>query len=152
MQKLLTTATLILAGGLISTAIAPAAQAQFDNQSSYPSSYQSTQSNQTFVPVESIPRRFERAFFQNSGDFYYNRTIPRQVELVFGVGLPENQIQDDANLINGLYRELSEQQNNSDPILRSPDIRNPYDTSIRMLPSSYSVRSGTTSLERPTSR
>jgi len=151
MQKLLTTATLILAGGLLSTAIAPTAQAQFDNQSNYQSS-QLNQSNQSFVPVESIPRRFERAFFQNSGDFYYNRTIPRQAELFFGVGFPENEIQDDANLINGLYRELSEQQNNSDPILRSPDIRNPYDTSIRLLPSSYSVRSGTTSLERPTSR
>jgi hypothetical protein len=141
MKKLLTTATLLLTGGLMIPAIAPSAQAQTDDRSRF-----------TPVVVESIPRRIERAFFQNSGDFYFNRTIPRQVQFVFGVGYPENEIQDDANLINGLYRELSDQQNSRDPILRSPDIRNPYDTSIQALPNSTGFTQGGFTLETPSFR
>ncbi len=141
MKKLLTTATLLFTGGLMIPAIAPAAHAQFDDRSSF-----------TPIVVESIPRRFERAFFQNSGDFYLNRTILRQVQFVFGLGYPENEIQDDANIINGLYRELSNQQNSSDPILRSPDIRNPYDTSIQAVPNSSGFTQGGFTLETPSFR
>ena len=142
MQKLLTTVALILAGNAISIAIAPTAQAQTDNRFDNRSTLEPVQ-------VESIPRTFERAFFQNSGDFYLNRTLPRQVQFVFGLGFPENEIQDDGNLINGLYRELSDRQNSRDPILRSPDARNPYDTSIRLLPSTSGSRGGEFILERP---
>jgi len=142
MQKLLTAMALILAGSAVNLTIAPTAQAQQDYRSILEPAQQ----------VESIPRTFERAFFQNSGDFYLNRSLPRQVQFVFGAGFPENQLEDDANLINGLYRELSEQQNNRDPILRSPDARNPYDTSIRMLPSTAGSRSREFPLERPTFR
>ena len=142
MQKLLTTIALILAGSAVHVAIAPTAQAQIDNRFDNRSTLEPVQ-------VESIPRTFERAFFQSSGDFYLNRTLPRQIQFVFGAGFPENEIQDDANIINGLYRELSDRQNSRDPILRSPDARNPYDTSIRQLPSTSGSRGGEFLLERP---
>ena len=145
MQKLLTTIALILAGSAVHAAIAPTAEAQIDNRFDNRSTLEQVQ-------VESIPRTLERAFFQSSGDFYLNRTLPRQVQFVFGAGFPENEIQNDANLINGLYRELSDLQNNRDPILRSPDARNPYDTSIRLLPNNSGSRNGEFLLERSTLR
>ncbi len=98
--------------------------------------------------IDTIPRAFERAFFQNSGDFYLNRNIARQTQFVFGIGYPETEIEADSNLINGIYRQVLEQQTTSDPYLRSPDLRNPFDTSIRLLPSSPSIRSGDFFLER----
>lgn len=83
---------------------------------------------------------FNRAFFNESGDFYHNRSIPRQAAYIIGPGLPggagfpELELERDAKLINTLYRDLLEQQVASDPVIRTPDLPNPFDTSIRGLP------------------
>lgn len=89
--------------------------------------------------LETIPEAFNRAFFQDSGDFYQNRSIQRQISYIIGPGLPggagfpELELERDAKRINRLYNELLELQVSSDPVLRTPDLPNPYDTSLRLI-------------------
>lgn len=93
------------------------------------------------VPPEPISELFNRAFNNKSGDFFQNRSIPRQINLIFGYSsfprgsYPEIEITRDAKLINVLYRDLLEQQVSSDPVIRTRDLDNPYDTSLRLNPS-----------------
>ncbi len=92
------------------------------------------------VRVETIPEAFERAFFTNTGDFYRSRSIPSQINYIIGPGLPggagfpELQLERDAKRITELYKNLIEQQASADPIIRTPDLPNPFDTSVRLLP------------------
>lgn len=85
---------------------------------------------------------FIQAFFRESGDFYLNRTLPGQFKYIFGPGIPgragfpDLEIERDAQRINRLYRIAIEQQTSSDPVLRTPDLPNPFDTSILRLPAS----------------
>ncbi len=83
---------------------------------------------------------FERAFFQNNRNFYENSTPQRQIDSFVGTGsifrnsFPENEIARDAELVNILYRDVLQQQVGNDPYLRTPDLPNPYDTSMLMSP------------------
>jgi hypothetical protein len=86
--------------------------------------------------LETIPNLFERAFFNESGDFFRNRSPQRQAEFIIGPGFPDLELERDAELVEDIYRDLLEQQVASDPVLRTPDLPNPYDTSIRLLPAS----------------
>jgi hypothetical protein len=104
---------------------------------------QTSQSNTArFAPIR-VPRiseTFNRAFFNESEDFYTNRSIGRQIDVLIGTGLPgraaypELEIERDAQLINILYNDVLEQQVASDPILRTLDLPNPYNTSLRVFP------------------
>ncbi|HIK28487.1 MAG: hypothetical protein N3E45_00285 [Oscillatoriaceae bacterium SKW80] len=95
--------------------------------------------SQQFV---SIPEAFEDAFFQSSKNFFQNRTIWRQIDLIFGPGslyrssYPEIEIERDAKRIENLYRRILKQQVSSAPVIRTPDLPNPYDTSILQQPPS----------------
>ncbi len=79
---------------------------------------------------------FERAFFNKSGDAYYNTNIWRQFNAFFGVSsfpegsYPDNELVRDAENINELYREIMHQQVSSDPIIRTQDLPNPYGSSL----------------------
>ena len=79
---------------------------------------------------------FNRAFFNDSGDFYDAITIGSQLNLLFGFksfpegSYPENEIADDAQLLNYLLQDALEQQVQSAPPLRTPDLENPFDTSL----------------------
>ncbi len=92
------------------------------------------------VRVETIPEAFERAFFTDYANFYRSRSIPSQIQLILGTGLPgraafpELQLERDAERINQLYDYLIEQQASADPIIRTPDMPNPFNTSTRLLP------------------
>jgi hypothetical protein len=83
-----------------------------------------------------IPEKFEEAFFKNSGITFTNDNIGRQLNTMFGFGafpegsFPENSIRRDARQVDRLYQELLEQQNSSDPVLRTRDLANPYNSSI----------------------
>ncbi|WGV28103.1 hypothetical protein [Halotia branconii] len=83
---------------------------------------------------------FERAFFRHDRNFYENGTIKRQIDSFLGSGsgfrnsFPENEIARDAELINTLYQDVLTQQVGNDPYLRTPDLPNPYDTSLLMSP------------------
>ncbi len=96
---------------------------------------------QSQQPV-SIPDAFDDAFFESSKTFFQNRTLWRQVDLIFGPGslyrssYPEIEIERDARRIEDLYRRLLNQQVSSDPVIRTPDLPNPYDTSLLQQPPS----------------
>ncbi|HEY9634486.1 MAG TPA: hypothetical protein V6D14_13820 [Coleofasciculaceae cyanobacterium] len=117
-----------------SSVLAPAAMAQTEPLGFEP------------VRIETIPEAFERAFFSESGTFYQNRTLPRQAAYIIGPGLPgraafpELELERDAERVDSLYRELIDQQASADPLLRTPDLPNPFDSSIRL--SSVSNRFG----------
>ena len=64
----------------------------------------------------------------------------RQLDSFLGSGsgfsnsFPENEIARDAELVNTLYRDVLTQQSSNDPYLRTPDLPNPYDSSLLMSP------------------
>ncbi|MDM9383226.1 hypothetical protein QUB80_21275 [Chlorogloeopsis sp. ULAP01] len=88
------------------------------------------------IPTEVI----ERAFFENSPNFYNGNNMKSEIDLILGPGslfrnsFPENKIARDAELINIVYQDILYQQVSSDPYLRTPDLPNPYNTSLLMSP------------------
>lgn len=99
------------------------------------------------VRLDTIPNTFERAFFNQSGTFYDNRSLGRQLEYMIGpggigsAGFPDLELERDAELINILYEDTLNRQLTSDPMIRTPDLPNPFDTSVRLLPVSGRFRS-----------
>lgn len=90
----------------------------------------------------SIPEQFDRTFSSNDRTFYENRSETRQFNFLFGVGsivrsgFVENEINRDGRAINNLYRQVLTRQLSNSPIIRTQDIPNPFNTSVRLLPSS----------------
>jgi hypothetical protein len=81
--------------------------------------------------IETIPEAFDRAFFNRSGDLYENSSIGRQIEFILNFrGFPDGEIERDAKTTEILYREFFNQQAISDPYLRTPDLANPYNSSL----------------------
>ena len=93
----------------------------------------------------------ERAFFQNDPNFYQNNSLKRQVDFLLGPGslfrnsFPESEIARDAELVNKVYQDLLQQQVGSDPYIRTPDLPNPYNSSLLLSPKfrSSELRTGT---------
>ncbi len=89
---------------------------------------------------ETTNNTFERAFFRHDRNFYENNSPKRQLDSFVGFGtpsrnsFPENEIARDAELVNTLYRDVFQQQVSNDPYIRTPDLPNPYDTSLLMSP------------------
>ncbi|AFY41692.1 hypothetical protein [Nostoc sp. PCC 7107] len=89
---------------------------------------------------ETANEAFERAYFRHDRNFYENNTPKRQLQNFLGNGsgfkdsFPENEIARDAELMNTLYRDVMTQQVGNDPYLRTPDLPNPYDTSLLASP------------------
>ncbi|MBP0000607.1 MAG: hypothetical protein J7641_16680 [Cyanobacteria bacterium SID2] len=79
-----------------------------------------------------IPEAFERAYFEHNPNFFDNRNLGRQIESMF-FSYPENEITRDGELIYVLYRDVLEQQNTYDPYLRTPDLLNPFNSSLDTL-------------------
>lgn len=96
----------------------------------------------SYEPIRLIPldEAFNRTFFRDSGTFYHNRSLQRQFEYIFGPGVPgranfpDLEIERDAERVNKLYVYTLDQQVSSDPVLRTPDSPNPFNTSLRQLP------------------
>jgi hypothetical protein len=96
---------------------------------------------QTETPrTETTSDVFERAFFSHDRNFYENGSLKRQLDSLLGSGssfggsFPENEIARDAELVNTLYHDVLTQQVGNDPYIRTPDLPNPYDTSLIMSP------------------
>ncbi|WP_392534566.1 hypothetical protein [Nostoc sp. C117] len=83
---------------------------------------------------------FEKAFFSHDRNFYENGSLKRQLDSLLGSGpgfggsFPENEIARDGELVNTLYHDVLTQQAGNDPYIRTPDLPNPYDTSLMMSP------------------
>ncbi len=79
---------------------------------------------------------FEKGFYENYPDFYNNDGLFREIDWIFGSGslfknsFPEHEIERDAKLVNILYQDVLKQQTTSDPYIRTPDLPNPYNTSL----------------------
>lgn len=83
----------------------------------------------------SINDQFERAFFRSSGTFYQNRSIFSQIGFyLLPFTYPERQAARDAQRVNRLYRSVMEVQHSSDPIIRTPDLTNPFNESLQTMP------------------
>ncbi len=103
------------------------------------------------VNAETANDVVERAFFTNDRTFYDNNSFRRQVDWMLGSGslfrnsFPENEIARDAELVNHVYRDVLTQQVGNDPYIRTPDLPNPYGTSLLMSPrlNSNKLKSGT---------
>jgi hypothetical protein len=93
----------------------------------------------------------ERAYFKNSPNYYRNQGVNRDIDLILGPGtlfrssFPEKEIERDADLVNALYRDVIMQQAMNDPYIRTPDLPNPYNTSLMASPrlNQERLRSGT---------
>ena len=46
-------------------------------------------------------------------------------------GFPDVELENDADSLNKLYNDVLEQQVSSDPIIRTPDLPNPFNSSLR---------------------
>lgn len=87
----------------------------------------------TFRPREAIPDAVNRAFYGSGESF---QDLRRPIEALVGIPkFPENAIARDGDRIDRIYRDLLNQQVASDPIIRTVDLPNPYNTSILTLPS-----------------
>ena len=75
-----------------------------------------------------------------SGDYHRNRSIGRQLDNIFGLGgiggatFWEREIDRDAEALETAYYELMFLQTRNTPTIRVPDLRNPYTTSVQLLP------------------
>lgn len=86
-------------------------------------------------PLPTIPEAFQRAYYSHTGNFFDNRGIWQSFRLIFGVpNYVENSISQDGRAVNRLYREVLKQQTSSDPVLRTPDLPNPYTGSVLTTP------------------
>ena len=80
---------------------------------------------------ETISERFGQDLFKNEPDFYRNRSVESKINLIFGLNsFPDRKIIRDGELINRLYQNVLDQQVSNEPIIRTPDLPNPYDTSV----------------------
>jgi hypothetical protein len=85
-----------------------------------------------FRPREAVPDAMDRAFDSAVSDF---RGPKLTVQTMIGTGsFPENAVARDGEHIHRLYRDLLNQQVSNDPIIRTADLPNPYNTSILTLP------------------
>ena len=95
---------------------------------------------------DSIAEAFNRAYFYNDPEFFRNTSVKRQIDTIFGPGsiirnsFPENEINRDGRLVHELYETVLEQQTSKGQVFRTPDLPNPYSTSILESPTS-NVRS-----------
>lgn len=86
-------------------------------------------------PLPTIPEAFNRAYYSHTGNFFDNRGIWQGFRLIFGIpNYVENSISQDGRAVNRLYRDVLEQQTSSGPVLRTPDLPNPYTGSILTTP------------------
>ncbi len=103
---------------------------------------QAAPSDSAPIRLQTIPESFERAFYNESGNFYHNRSIFRQANYILGfgsfgrAGFPDLELERDAKLINTIYNDALYQQVASDPVIRTPDLPNPFNGSLRLSPTS----------------
>ncbi|HLP92129.1 MAG TPA: hypothetical protein VK184_26505 [Nostocaceae cyanobacterium] len=82
----------------------------------------------------------ENAYFRHDRNFYENGSPSRVLDSLVGTGksyrdsFPENEMAADGELINSVYRDMLTQQSTNDPYLRTPDLPNPYSSSLLMTP------------------
>jgi len=114
-----------------------------------------TTTNNSDDDTVTLQEAFERAYYSNDRNFFRNRRLDRQVDWILGTGttflnsFTDNEIAGDGRAINRLYRDALRQQVLSDGIIRTPDLENPYDTSLLLLPATSATLSTTSEFIPP---
>lgn len=83
-----------------------------------------------FLPIDEA---FIEAFYTRGKTFYRNRQLPRAFTWFLGP-FPENDMIADGRAVNRVYRTGLIQQAELDPLIRTADLPNPFDTSLLLLP------------------
>lgn len=88
-----------------------------------------------FQRPQTTADRFQQLFYSNDKPFFENRSIFRQLDTIFGIGsfsnsFVENEIHADTQAVDNFYEEALAHQVASDPVVRTRDLPNPYDSSI----------------------
>ncbi|MEM1171332.1 MAG: hypothetical protein AAGJ08_20190 [Cyanobacteria bacterium P01_H01_bin.35] len=82
---------------------------------------------------------FNRATQRRSGNFFEKRDLLHQVGRFFGIPkYPEQAIESDNRRVNQLYIDEQRRQFSSTPVIRTPDLINPYDQSVLTAPAPQS--------------
>ncbi|MGB0560621.1 MAG: hypothetical protein ACPGVO_02310 [Spirulinaceae cyanobacterium] len=89
------------------------------------------------VEFQTIPDAFVRGITFSSQDAYSTTaTIGRQLDFLFGIaGFPDAELSRDGSIVNSIYDETMYRQYSLGPIMRTPDLANPYNSSLRTDPS-----------------
>ncbi|OLP18001.1 hypothetical protein BST81_13245 [Leptolyngbya sp. 'hensonii'] len=88
------------------------------------------------VRFETVPDAVDRIMTGKSRNYFENRTLERQTDFLFGFGtlvdgtFAENELATDGKLFEILYRDLMNQQVSTTPIIRTPDLNNPFNSSL----------------------
>ncbi len=78
---------------------------------------------------------FNRASQRRSGNFFGKRGLLHQMGSFFGIPkYPEQAIESDNRRVNQLYIEEQRRQFSSTPVIRTPDLINPYNQSVLTAP------------------
>ncbi|MCL2929225.1 MAG: hypothetical protein O4861_22465 [Trichodesmium sp. St16_bin4-tuft] len=84
--------------------------------------------------------KFNRASQRRSGNFFRKRNLLHQIGRYFGIPkYPEQAIESDNTRVNRLYIDEQRRQFSSTPVIRTPDIINPYNQSVLAAPPSEST-------------
>ena len=81
-----------------------------------------------------LDEQMEEVFYTNDQPYYTNREMPRQISSFFGLSFVENEINDDARLIHEFATLMWEEQASSGPVIRTPDLPNPFQSSLLLEP------------------
>ena len=99
-----------------------------------------TKAQQVSVDPPSVLEVMDDITYTHSGDYYDNRGLFRQIDFIFGFGwigsanFPELEMDRDSEALEEAYAELMFLQTQNTPMLRVPDLRSPYNTSVQLLP------------------
>lgn len=96
----------------------------------------STLAQQVNRQAETVPEAAERIVVSNSGNFFKDLTLGSQLDLIFGFGslvsgtFPENEIAEDGRLFAVFYNDVLKQQASTTPLIRTPDLNSPFNSSL----------------------
>jgi hypothetical protein len=119
--------TTILVASIASSVFAHSAVAQVANVSNF---------NDATDNAKSTSSVFENIMTDNAGDFYQDSSMEGQLNNMFGweSGLTgsyaENEISEAGEKLNQTYNQLMKQQVGRDPVMRTRDLTNPFNTSV----------------------
>ncbi|NEQ40868.1 MAG: hypothetical protein F6K40_33475 [Okeania sp. SIO3I5] len=83
---------------------------------------------------------FNRASQVRSGNYFGKRNLLHQIGRFFGIPkYPEQAIESDNSRFNQVYIDEQRRQFSSTPVIRTPDLINPYDQSVLTTPPSQST-------------
>ncbi|MBE9115749.1 hypothetical protein IQ249_07575 [Lusitaniella coriacea LEGE 07157] len=93
------------------------------------------------IDFQSIPDAFDEEYSEFSGEAFDRGRLFGPVQSLVGLPLfPDTSISRDLNDVHKLYVELLNAQNTSGPILRTPDLPNPFSSTLLSNPAYFGTR------------